>query len=161
MRWLTVLIVLMLAGCASAQLTPTPRSQAIDAAGLQLNRDRAECDRLYTDPRKLATPWVKCRFAATGKYRAVTDPLLRRNTSDILMKNEAQALLAAERLDKGKISLAEFRLELAKSNSEAATQRQLRGNSAAMVRAAQDAALPRTRTTYCDTFGDSVNCTTY
>jgi len=87
-------------------------------------------------------------------------------------KQSAQALLAAERFDKGEISEAEYKLELATTNVEAETHRLQRENNAAAVAAQQQAAaaasqaaiqsaIPRTTHTNCNTFGGTVNCTTY
>lgn len=83
-------------------------------------------------------------------------------------------LLAAERFDKGEISEAEFKLEIANSNLEAENQRFLREAEVAKVEAAQQGAaaatsaainaatqVPRPTSTSCNTFGSTVNCTTY
>ncbi len=172
MRWLTVLIVLMLAGCASSQI-----QKAQDAARLQLGRDWAECDSLYPDKnRKPVTPRIKCQAAANGKLAAAWKRATGNAPSDMVIheKNVAQALLAAERFDKGEISAAEYNLEIANSNLEAENQRFHRKAVAAKVDAArQEAAastsaairaatqVRRPTTTNCNTFGSTVNCTAY
>jgi hypothetical protein len=160
MRWLTAFIVFTLAGCGLAQFAQM--QQELDAAKLQLSRDWAECDRLYPNKaRKPVTPRIKCQAAAKNKYYAAWKQATGNEASDIIIheKNMAQALLAAERFDKGEISVAEY-------NLEAETLTLQRANDAAAVQAAQTqaaaASRPRLpRTTNCNTFGSTVNCTTY
>jgi len=160
MRWLTALIVCTLAGCASAQ--HTQNMQELDAAKLQAERDRAECNRLHPAPP--VTPGIKCQAAANYKYLAVKERLLGNAHRDIDEKHIAQALLAAERFDKGELSRAEYQLELANSNVEANTHTRQRVNDDIKVRAAILAATPPPQlptTTNCNTIGGMTSCTSY
>ncbi len=165
MRWLTVLIVLMLAGCASGQQAAI--REAAEAASLQWARDWAECDRLYPDKyRKPVTPRIKCQAAAVDKYSAAWKQATGSAPLDIHAKHNAQALLAAQRFDKGEISEAEYKLEAENQRfhrkAVAAKVDAARQEAAASTSAAIQAATPpRTRRTNCNTYWGTVNCTTY
>ncbi len=173
MRWLiTALIVFTLAGCGLARQAQI--KQASDAAKLQGDRDLAGCDRLYPDKyRKPVTPRVKCRTAAYDKVDAAINRSGANVQLDIGKKHTAQMLVAAERFDKGELSKAEYDLALANNNVASKSQLLQRENGAAAVAAQQQAAAaasqaaiqsatqPRTRHTNCNTFGSTVNCTTY
>ncbi len=170
MRWLiTALIVFTLAGCGlsgQAQLQEAAR-EAVEAANLQMDRDLAECQRLYPDRyRKPVTPRMKCVGAARDKNLAVRDRLVGNATLDIFAKQKAQVLLAAQRFDKGEISEAEYKLEAENQRfhrkAVAAKVDAARQEAAASTSAAIQAATPpRTRRTNCNTYWGTVNCTTY
>jgi len=167
MRWLiTALIVFTLAGCGLVRQAEI--RQELEVAKLQMDRDLAECARLYPDRKPPVTPKMKCQAAAMDKRNAAIERSIGNPQRDIRIyeKQKAQVLLAAERFDKGEISEAEFDLELANSNVESETQRLQRTNDAAAVQAAQGQAAAawsaaRPRTTNCNTFGGSTHCTTH
>ena len=181
MRWLASLIVLFtLAGCGLARQAQI--RQEIDVASVQHARAEASCEQQFpSKTQKPVTPRLKC-FKAADDARNGTIQRLKGNAHlDVIEAHYARALLAAERYDRGEISEAEYNVAVAESRASANGQLADRRNKTAAVAAQQQAAaaasqqaataagdsiraatqVQRPTTTNCNTFGNTVNCTTY
>jgi hypothetical protein len=145
MRGFLVIVALLIGGCAAAE-----RQKAFDDAKLSYDRDVANCERQHPGPHKRPiVPRVQCfnearlRFLANDASYADLDRAL-----------SARLLVAAEKYDAGRLTIAEYEAEktglIANYNSDI----QRRRDSAAMVNAARAASMP----VVCNKFGNTVTC---
>jgi hypothetical protein len=110
-----VVLVLLVAGCASDPFELAKQQQAAGQAVCQQRREAGEFKTHVAD--------MQCRMAAQAPVVAELD---RWGQGDIARQAQAEKLLAAEQWDQGKITEGEFSVAVARINANASSAQQAR-----------------------------------
>lgn len=158
-------IASLLASCGL--VTHLARGQQLKQLETAYAAERADCEKRFP-AKKPAAPRVRCRNDALIKRNAAMEQLPGHvRISDLARLASARYVLAAERYDAGRLSDAEYDLEVAAAENEYSTRWHDRVNGVTMATAAENqaaaarqqaiqSAIPKSVT--CNRLGNTVTC---
>lgn len=143
-------LCLIVAGCGLIARKELQEKQ--QAAIAQMQAGFAECKTRFPDGSKQYVAKQQCDTAAAQAIRPfVTYP-------DLFDREQAERAVIAERLQGGKMTLAEANQQAATVHSQIAEDEQRRNLAARSVGAQESAAAAAWRSVSCTRVGDTVNC---
>lgn len=149
---LAVIAALILSGCG---LYAQQKQKEAYQSAVQMAKDSlAECELQHPAGSKKYMAKAKCQNDAT----ALVKPFMP--YPDLVDQDMANRMLFAERLEQGKITLAEANAQLMQSHSQVVAEEQRRQLSGRAVSAQESAAAAawRSNAVTCTTFGNSTSC---